>query len=48
MVAIMDKAAAATAATDGARDYRGVLYGGFMRRPRAGRRCVEFNVPGDP
>ena len=33
MVAIMDKAAAATAATDGARDYRGVLYGGFMLTP---------------
>lgn len=48
MVAIMDKAAAATAATDGARDYRGVLYGGFMLTP-AGPKIVEFNVRfGDP
>ena len=48
MVAIMDKAAAATVATDGARDYRGVLYGGFMLTP-AGPKIVEFNVRfGDP
>ena len=48
MVAIMDKAAAATAAKDGARDYRGVLYGGFMLTPE-GPKIVEFNVRfGDP
>ena len=43
MVAIMDTAAAATAATDDARDYRGVLYGGFMLPPE-GPKIVEFNV----
>ena len=48
MVAIMDKAAAATAATDGARDYRGVLYGGFMLTPE-GPKVLEFNARfGDP
>ena len=48
MVAIMDKAAAATAAEPFATDYRGTLYGGFMLTPE-GPKIVEFNVRfGDP
>ncbi len=48
MVAIMDKAAAATAAAPFENDYRGTLYGGFMLTP-TGPRIVEFNVRfGDP
>nr|WP_277926844.1 phosphoribosylamine--glycine ligase [Adlercreutzia sp. JBNU-10] len=48
MVAIMEKAAAATAAEPFATDYRGTLYGGFMLTPE-GPKIVEFNVRfGDP
>lgn len=49
MIAIMDKAAAATAAGDAFEsDYRGTLYGGFMLTP-SGPKIVEFNVRfGDP
>ena len=48
MVAIMEKAAAATAAEPFAADYRGTLYGGFMLTPE-GPKIVEFNVRfGDP
>ena len=48
MVAIMEKAAAATAREPFASDYRGTLYGGFMLTPE-GPKIVEFNVRfGDP
>ncbi len=48
MVAIMEKAAAATARAPFASDYRGTLYGGFMLTPE-GPKIVEFNVRfGDP
>ena len=48
MVAIMEKAAAATACEPFAADYRGTLYGGFMLTPE-GPKIVEFNVRfGDP
>ncbi len=49
MVSIMEKAAAATARdADAGRDYRGVLYGGFMLTSE-GPKIVEFNVRfGDP
>lgn len=48
MVAIMEKAAAATAVAPFTSDYRGTLYGGFMLTPE-GPKIVEFNVRfGDP
>lgn len=48
MVAIMEKAAAATAIAPFTSDYRGTLYGGFMLTPE-GPKIVEFNVRfGDP
>jgi phosphoribosylamine--glycine ligase len=48
MVAIMDKAAAATAQAPFESDYRGTLYGGFMLTEK-GPKIVEFNVRfGDP
>ncbi|MBQ3106854.1 MAG: phosphoribosylamine--glycine ligase, partial [Eggerthellaceae bacterium] len=48
MVAIMEKAAEASARMEGARDYRGTLYGGFMLTPK-GPKIVEFNARfGDP